>query len=447
MAISKQPILKVGIMTATKVEFVLETSFHYNTVMLSKGSYQIELKGNKLILQGTGFFTITEEDIALLPMFRTNSFLLRNVTIGRQFHWEQTEDLRFTGGLRFIREEGKIRVINTIHLEDYLKSVISSEMSANSSSELLKAHAVISRSWLLAQMEKNKSLEKTGNSIKSETITETEVIRWYDREDHENFDVCADDHCQRYHGITRIISARAMEATEETSGLVLVAESGICDARYSKCCGGITESFETNWEPQPKSYLLPVADILPLASFPTADLRKEDEATGWITSHPESFCNTSDKQILTQVLHGFDQQTTDFYRWAVTYTQEELSSVLASRSGYHFGQILRLEPIERGFSGRITRLRIIGTRRTLIVGKELEIRKWLSTTHLYSSAFVVEYGDITAGIPGKFILHGAGWGHGTGLCQIGAAVMGEKGYSFEKILTHYFHGARLQKLY
>lgn len=447
MEFTKQPILKVGIMTAAKVDFVLETSFHYNTVMLPKGSYNIELKGNKFILQGAGFFTITEEDIALLPMFRTNSFLLRNVTIGSQFHWEQTEDLRFTGGLRFIREESKIRVINTIHLEDYLKSVISSEMSANSSPELLKAHAVISRSWLLAQMEKNKSLEKTGDSIQSETITDTEVIRWYDREDHDNFDVCGDDHCQRYHGITRIISARAMEATEDTSGMVLVTESGICDARYSKCCGGVTESFETNWEPHPKSYLVPVADTLPLGSFPPADLRQENEAVQWITSHPGSFCNTSDKHILKQVLPGFDQQTTDFYRWTVTYSQEELSSMLTSRSGYNFGQILRLEPMERGYSGRITRLRIIGTSKTIVVGKELEIRKWLSATHLYSSAFVVEYGDTAHGIPGKFILRGAGWGHGTGLCQIGAAVMGEKGYSFEKILAHYFHGANLKKLY
>lgn len=447
MALTKQPILKVGIMTATKVDFVLETSFHYNTVMLPKGSYNIELKGNKFILQGAGFFAITEEDPAIIPVFRTNSFLLKHVTIGMQFHWEQKEDLRFTGGLRFVREAGKIRVINTIHLEDYLKSVISSEMSATSSLELLKAHAVISRSWLLAQMEKNKLIEKSGDSMKSETITDTEVIRWYDREDHENFDVCADDHCQRYHGITRIISARAMEATEETSGLVLVTGNGICDARYSKCCGGVTESFESNWEPLPKSYLLPVADTLPLGSFPPADLRQENEAVQWITSSPGSFCNTSEMNILRQVLPGFDQKTTDFYRWEVTYSQEELTSMLTSRSGYDFGYILRLEPLERGFSGRITRLRIIGTKKTLIVGKELEIRKWLSQTHLYSSAFVVKYGNITGGIPDKFILRGAGWGHGTGLCQIGAAVMGEKGYSFEKILAHYFHGTTLKKLY
>lgn len=447
MAINKQPFLKVGILAATQVDFVLETGFHYNKVMLTQGTYHLEIKGNKFILQGAGFFTITEEDILLLPMFRTNSFLLRNVTIGEHFHWEQTEDLRFTGGLKFIREQDKIRVINTIHLEDYLKSVISSEMSANSSTELLKAHAVISRSWLLAQMEKNKSLQKTGTANDSETITESEVIRWYDREDHENFDVCADDHCQRYHGITRIISSRAMEAAEETSGVVLVTDSGICDARYSKCCGGITESFESNWEPQPKSYLQPIADTLPLGSFPPTDLRKENEAAGWITSHPGSFCNTSDRHILSQVLPGFDQKTSDFFRWSVAYSQNELSSLVNNRSGLDFGQILRLEAAERGFSGRITRLRIIGTRRTLIVGKELEIRKWLSKTHLYSSAFVVEYGDIHDGIPGKFILHGAGWGHGTGLCQIGAAVMGEKGYPYEKILFHYFRGAILKKLY
>ncbi|MFZ5430076.1 MAG: SpoIID/LytB domain-containing protein [Bacteroidota bacterium] len=444
---TKQPILNVGIMTGSSIDFVLETSYHHNNNMLAQGSYNVELKGRKFILQGEGILIITEDEIALIPIFRSNSFLLKNVTIGIAFHWEQKEDQRFTGGIRFIRENGLIRVINTIHLEDYLKSVISSEMSANSSPELLKAHSVISRSWLLAQIEKKKLIEGKKIVFNANSISNDEIIRWYDREDHQGFDVCADDHCQRYHGITKIISAQVAEAVNDTKGEILFADGEICDARFSKCCGGISESFENNWEPLPKSYLTAVTDRKPLGTAPDIDLRHEDEAIRRIEHSPGAFCNTSDKNILSQVLPDFDQKTTDFYRWRVEYSADELSEIIREKSGFDFGKIIRLEPLERGYSGRIIRLRITGTEKTMVVGKELEIRKWLSRSHLYSSAFLAEYEEYNGEVPGRIILKGAGWGHGSGLCQIGAAVMGEKGFSYRQILEHYFRGATLKPAY
>ncbi len=444
---NKQPIINVGIMTGTHIDFVLETSYHHNNNMMAQGAYNIEQRGNKLILQGEDILVITEDDIALIPMFRTNSFLLKEVTIGIQFHWEQKEDQRFTGGIRFVKENGLIQVINTVHLEDYLKSVISSEMSGTCSSELLKAHAVISRSWLLAQIEKKKSMATSKKRFNSVTVSDNEVIRWYDREDHTSFDVCADDHCQRYHGITKIITLKVVEAINDTKGEVLESETQICDTRFSKCCGGISESFETNWEPTPKSYLSSIEDRKPLGKFPVVNLRIEEEAAKWINSSPLAFCNTTNSAILSQVLPNFDQKTTDFFRWRVEYDQTELATLIHQKSGYNFGSIINLEPLERGYSGRIARLKITGTKQTLIVGKELEIRKWLSPSHLYSSAFVVDYDELKEGIPGKIIITGAGWGHGTGLCQIGAAVMGEKGYNYKQILEHYFKGTCLKRLY
>ncbi len=444
---NKQPILHVGIMKATHIEFILETGYRVGTNIIPQGAYTIELRKGKMILQGQSFLTISEEEIILLPVFRTNSFLLKEVTIGIDFHWEQKEDQRFTGGIRFLIEQDTIQVINTIHLEDYLKSVISSEMNPNSSAELLKAHAVISRSWLIAQINKKKEIAGNISDYKSQTSTESEHIRWYDREDHQNFDVCADDHCQRYHGITKIISSTVTSAIDDTMGEILKYNDEICDARFSKCCGGISENFENNWEPLHKPYLVAIADKEPLGSSPKQKLTMEENAREWILFSPKAFCNTSDIKILSQVLPSFDQKTSDFFRWTIQYSQLELSELLTKKSRINFGNILRLEPLERGQSGRIIRLKIVGTEKNLIVGKELEIRKWLSETHLYSSAFVVDYDEIDNGIPGRFILRGAGWGHGSGLCQIGAAVMGEKGYSYDQILKHYFVGVRLEKLY
>jgi len=388
-----------------------------------------------------------KDHLQLTPVETPGTFDLKNVTIGIAFHWEQKEDQRFNGGLAFIPEGDNIRVINNVLLEDYLKSVISSEMSATASPALLKAHAVISRSWLLAQTEKRKKLSGAGKAYQTTWITPEEITRWYDREDHLHFDVCADDHCQRYHGITKILTGKAVTAVEATSGEVLMAGDEICDARFSKCCGGISESFEQVWEPEPKSYLTSISDRNPAGMPPVADLRVESEAHAWILSQPEAFCNNPHPEVLRQILPDFDRKTTDFFRWKTEYLQDEISELIKKRSGIDFGRIIRLEPLERGFSGRIVRLRITGTKQTIVVGKELEIRKWLSPSHLYSSAFVVEYGEIQDGIPETITLRGAGWGHGVGLCQIGAAVMGEMNFSYQAILAHYFKNAELVKWY
>lgn len=370
-------------------------------------------------------------------------FEVKDVVIGVGFHWERKEDQCFSGDLEIMEINGKIQVINTLPVEDYLKSVISSEMSATASLELLKAHAVISRSWLLAQINGKKKDKKA-----LPQPVEGEYIKWYDHDDHEFFDVCADDHCQRYQGITRQTTATVDEAVDATRGLVLSDENGdLCDARFSKCCGGVFEEFESCWEPVHYSYLVARRDSAIPLDFP--NLRLEAEAEKWIMERPEAFCNTSDPAILSQVLNNYDQETKDFYRWTVHYSREELSQLIKKRTGIDFGEIINLEPIERGTSGRIIKLRITGTAKTLIIGKELEIRRSLSTSHLYSSAFTVERHDIdpTTGLPASFTLHGAGWGHGVGLCQIGAAVMGAQGYSYTQILNHYYPGANLTPLY
>ena len=373
-------------------------------------------------------------------------FELKGVTIGVNFHWERKENQRFSGALHLIVENGKLTSVNVLPVEDYLLSVISSEMSATASLELLKAHAVISRSWLLAQIDKNKRITEEHEDYKAcEEGGEDEMIKWYDREDHVNFDVCADDHCQRYQGITRQSTERVRDAIKATWGEVLTYGGELCDARFSKCCGGVYEEFENCWEPKHYDYLEARRDGEDEMNFP--DLTKEAAAEEWILTSPKAFCNTTDAQILSQVLNNYDQETTDFYRWTVEYTQEELSALILRRSGVDYGQILDLQPVARGTSGRLYKLKIVGTKKTLTIGKELEIRRTLSPSHLYSSAFIVERHDVKDGVPGKFVLRGAGWGHGVGLCQIGAAVMGEKGYNYKEILLHYFINANITTLY
>ena len=344
-------------------------------------------------------------------------------------------------------ENGKLTGINVIHVEDYLTSVISSEMSATASLELLKAHAVISRSWLLVQIQKNKEIAEAQTDYSAFTQTDEELIRWYDREDHTHFDVCADDHCQRYQGITRASTDIVRQAIAATRGQVLTSEGKICDARFSKCCGGAFEEFQYCWEDIKYPYLAKQRDYR-VDSEKLPDLTQEAEAERWIRTSPEAFCNTTDKKILSQVLNSYDQETTDFYRWKVEYTQDELSALILKRSGIDYGQIIDLIPIARGTSGRLWKLKIVGTKKTLTIGKELEIRRTLSPSHLYSSAFVVDRTEVSEeGVPGRFILTGAGWGHGVGLCQIGAAVMGEQGYEYDAILLHYYIGASIDKLY
>lgn len=403
-------------------------------------------------------------------LFRTNrtdaSFALKDVTIGINFHWERKETQVFSGFLRFVVEGDRVRAINELPVEDYLQSVISSEMSGTSSLELLKAHAVISRSWLLAQMEKRKT--KAEHQAVSSVQTDEELIRWYDREDHTLFDVCADDHCQRYQGITKATSPQVGEAVRQTRGQLLMSGGDICDARFSKCCGGVVEEFQYCWEDTPKPYLKALVDRSDTSDLPDLsdfsdrsdrpdgsedshnlpDLTLEQNAERWIRTSPPSYCNTHDVRILSQVLNSFDQETTDFYRWHVTYTQSQLSKLIARKLGMDFGKIVNLVPVARGKSGRLYKLKIVGTRKTLIVGKELEIRRVLSESHLYSSAFVVDRKDIGSdGVPAAFELVGAGWGHGVGLCQIGAAVMGERGFGYDEILAHYYPGADIVSLY
>ncbi|MGV8095588.1 MAG: SpoIID/LytB domain-containing protein [Mangrovibacterium sp.] len=437
---NRQPSIQVGIMAAPEISFGLHGDF--GSDIRSNKTFHAALHGNEIILTTENRIKQTASEFYFRSSTETDFFLLMNVTIGIGFHWEQQEEQRFSGDLKLIIESGKVRAINIVPLEDYLRSVISSEMSAAGSLELLKAHAVISRSWLLAQIERSKRPQSKNSHTQN---TPDELIRWYDREDHTLFDVCADDHCQRYQGITKIISQKASDAIKATFGQILFGDHKICDARFSKCCGGISENFEHVWEPQPHSYLIRIRDTG--TATPMPDLRIEEEAEKWIRSNPPAFCNTNDKRVLSQVLPDFDQVTSDFYRWQVTYSQKELSSLILKKTGIDFGEIISLEPVERGYSARLIKLKITGTKKTLILGKELEIRRALSTSHLYSSAFVVDHLDIQNGIPQKIVLTGAGWGHGVGLCQIGAAVMGEQGYSYQEILAHYFRNTILKKLY
>ena len=385
------------------------------------------------------------ESVDLTPADADASFEVFDVTIGVNFHWQRKETQRFSGAVRIINEKGLITLINVLPVEDYLCSVISSEMSATANLEFLKAHAIISRSWVLAQIAGPACTGK--EKYQSSQISDDEIIRWYDREDHVNFDVCADDHCQRYQGVTRQTTPTVNEAVEATRGIVLTDEDGnLADARFSKCCGGVFEEFENCWEPVHHHYLSVRRDSTEPANFP--DLTVEENAREWIMSCPSAFCNTSDSRILGQVLNNYDLETTHFYRWTVSYNQEELAQLVLNRSGIDFGYIKSLEPIERGTSGRIVRLRIVGTKRTMVIGKELEIRRILSTAHPYSSAFVAVPGpEDSRGVPSSFRLYGAGWGHGVGLCQIGAAVMSADGYKYDEILRHYFPGAALTPLY
>lgn len=434
------PQVKVGIMTVPTLQFVFHEDYELDDKVVC-GMQVAEIKEDKILWKG-----VLYNEILFVPKdAESGYFELLDVTIGVNFHWERKENQSFRGALKLIIENGGITAINILSVEEYLLSVISSEMSATASLELLKAHAVISRSWLLAQIEKNKQLEEQDITYNSCKITDTEIIKWYDREDHTNFDVCADDHCQRYQGITRESTERVRDAIKATWGEVVMYNEKLCDARFSKCCGGVFERFESCWEPVHHHYLEARRDSEHPMDFP--DLTKEDVATEWILSKPEAFCNTTDKNTLSQVLNNYDQETTDFYRWEVKYSQEEISNLIKNRSGIDYGKIIDLVPIERGTSGRLTKLKIIGTERTLIIGKELEIRRTLSSSHLYSSAFIVEKEGIIDGIPSKFILKGAGWGHGVGLCQIGAAVMGEKGYDYKTILLHYFIDANINNLY
>ncbi len=442
----QEPLVSVGVVGGSVIKGCLEGGYTLDGRRV-EGDFEARLApdGNSFSLN---IGDITEATVVNFePVDDNSTFTLRDVVIGVDFHWERKEDQRFRGALTLQLIDGAVTAVNRVKVESYLESVISSEMSATASLELLKAHAVISRSWLLAQIDKNKRLDSTHTPYNSFTETADERVHWWDREDHTHFDVCADDHCQRYQGITRATTPTVAEAIAATRGEVLTDEDGVlCDARFSKCCGGVFEEFENCWEPVHHSYLEARRDTGDENDFP--DLTTESDAEEWILSRPESFCNTTDAGILSQVLNNYDQETTDFYRWKVVLTRQEIARLTRERSGIDFGEIRDLVPIARGTSGRLYRLEIVGTKQTKIIGKELEIRRALSPSHLYSSAFVVERVNPDAdGIPEAFVLHGAGWGHGVGLCQIGAAVMGAKGYDYRTILSHYFVNTLITTLY
>ena len=444
----QEPVITVGILSGKEIGFSFPKEFISSDGIAICGIQQAVYRKGKICWQEKEY-----DELSFTPQQDTSSFFeLQDVTIGINFHWERKEVQRFKGELKIIVEDDRLTAINIIPIEDYLTSVISSEMSATASLELLKAHAVISRSWLLNKLKvangKLKVIMHPDNTANFELSTlPSQLIKWYDHEAHKNFDVCADDHCQRYQGITRTSTPQAIEAVFATRGEVLMYEGEICDARFSKCCGGAFEEFQNCWENVKHPYLIGQRDSKTETRLP--DLTKEAEADKWIRTSPAAFCNTHNKQVLSQVLNNYDQETTDFYRWRVCYSQQELSELIHKRSGIDFGKIIDLIPVERGTSGRLVRLKIVGTLRTLIIGKELEIRRTLSSSHLYSSAFVVdkEYKEDEKEIPSRFILTGSGWGHGVGLCQIGAAVMGEQGYKYKEILSHYYPGSAIEQQY
>lgn len=434
-----EPQITVGILSGKEIEFSFPESFLSQEGSIVCGVQKATYRNGHICWQGKEY-----DELSFTPLHEDTSafFELKDVTIGINFHWERKEVQRFGGTLRIIIEVDKLTAVNVISIEEYLTSVISSEMSATASLELLKAHAVISRSWLMDKLYvKNQAygISRQNKTSSSSYISDSSIIKWYDHEAHTNFNVCADDHCQRYQGITRASTSQAVEAVTSTRGEVLMHDGKICDARFSKCCGGAFEEFQNCWENVPHPYLIGGRDSKTETSLP--DLTIESEAVKWIRTSPAAFCNTQDKKVLGQVLNNYDQETVDFYRWKVSYSQQELSELIRKRSGIDFGEIIDLIPVERGTSGRIIRLKIIGTLRTVTIGKELEIRRTLSSSHLYSSAFVIDKENQ------RFIIIGAGWGHGVGLCQIGAAVMGEQGYNYKEILSHYYPGSSLEKQY
>ena len=433
-----QPKVTVGI-----IDRQAEVSGHLHGDFLGEefdsltGRFSAEPKEGTIVLFNEAGRQVCRSPFLRLSALKHSTFKLFNVTIGSRFHWERKEDQTFQGDLILrSREDGTICAINEVPVEDYLTSVISSEMNPAAPMEFLKTHAIVSRSWLLAALRQEGKTEES-SPLAERTIKGGEILRWYDQEDHDLFHVCADDHCQRYQGITKIASKQAEEAVRETGGRVITYQNKICDTRYSKCCGGLTEEFNTAWHDQRVPYLKSISD----APMPLKTIGTEEQASAWILSNPEAYCNTKDEGLLEKILPDVDRETKTFFRWAVEYSREELEEILRQKSGLEFGTLQEIAPLRRGPSGRISRLKIVGTKQTIIVGKELEIRRWLSPSHLYSSAFVVTQEA------GRFIFRGAGWGHGVGLCQIGAGVMASRGFLAEDILKHYFRGVEIKKIY
>lgn len=430
------PEISVGIIHANTIYFTLDGEFAgKDNLTVAPGKHCISVNEGVLSLDG---MTIKHLPY-LTPQKDKCRFTLHDVVIGIGFHWQQKEDQLFKGALSFVIEDGKLWAVNTLSIEDYLFCVIASEMKSTSSLELLKAHAVVSRSWLMAQIEAKK---KPKTAYRDANINSATLIKWYDREDHTLFDVCADDHCQRYQGLTRANNKTVKKAIDETSGQLLIYNNEVCDARFSKCCGGMTELFESCWQPTHVDYLQSFVDnpIRPARTHDW-DLSTEEGARNWITSSPDAYCNTTNAEVLRQVLNDYDVKTTpQMYRWSISYSPQEISDLIESKCQLGLGTLQNMEVIERGPSGRIVQLKLIGSNRTVTIGKELEIRRALSSSHLQSSAFVVD-----RNAEGLFIFHGAGWGHGVGMCQVGAAVMAHRKFAYKTILYHYFRRAILEK--
>lgn len=421
--------IRVGISRGAKIEFSLNDDFIFKqNGSTTRGNFVVEFSNNGIIFDNQLFGELYFE---ALP---SSTFELKEVVIGKDFHWQQKRNQSFEGDLRIVSDGNKLVAINVVDIEKYIYSVIASEMSSTSFIELLKAHAVISRSWVLAALQSSKK-EPVAISQTDTVQDNNTYIKWYERDAHTLFDVCADDHCQRYQGIPTVKTSALIQAIEATVGEVLSYNGDVCDARFSKCCGGYTESFSACWADRELPYLISKSDSTNDLGLRLTD---ENEARRFIVSNPEMFCNTTDKSIIHQVFNDYDQQTQAFFRWQVKYSPSELSQIVCSRSGYDFGDIIDLVPLRRGSSGRLTLLKVVGTKLTMSIGKELEIRRWLSRSHLYSSAFVVDRDSES-----NFVLSGAGWGHGVGLCQIGAAVMAAKGYNYRQILEHYYDGAEI----
>lgn len=427
----KTPELLIGLLRCEKAKINFEVP------------YTEPVSGKRYL--GEYEFVPDEDTHVFVPAEGTGIFSVNNVKIGIGFHWERDCCQRFNGALVLKpADDGEMWVLNRIDIEDYLRSVIASEMNPAAPEAFLEAHAIISRSWAYAMLERRHA--DPDNEAEECVESDDTIVRWHDRADHTLFDLCADDHCQRYQGIPEANAERASEAVENTRGTVLTYEGELCDARFSKCCGGVFEEFETCWGKESHPYLAPGRDTADVDRFP--DLTRENNAEEWMMTSPKAYCNTKDAEALATVLKNYDLETTDFYRWKRDYTQQELSGLIARYSPRPLGKILNLEPVDRGPSGRIKLLKITGTEGSITIGKELEIRRWLAPTHLYSSAFIVERRDIGEdGVPGAFRLHGAGWGHGVGLCQIGAAMMSLDGLDAREILLHYYRGAKLEKLW
>jgi len=442
--VRNQPKIAVGIMDRqAEVTGCLNGYFRGDGFGPVSGRFSATALAGVIVLTGEAQLEIARSPSIRLTAMEGSTFELFRVTVGNRFHWERNEDQIFRGDLILLpRKDQTITAVNEIPSEDYLKSVISSEMNAAAPMEFLKVHAILSRSWLLAALDRKKKTKETSRTASGIAAKKGEVIRWYDREDHDLFDVCADDHCQRYQGIRKIMSAQAEEAVRETLGRVLAYRDEVCDARYSKACGGLTEDFDTAWDDKRIPYLKSISDA-PVQHPP---VKTEEEAARWILSDPEAYCHTKDESLLEKILPAFDRETKSFFRWTIEYPREELEEILQEKSGLDFGHLEKIEPLRRGPSGRIRRLKIVGSKKSMVVGKELEIRRWLSRSHLYSSAFLVEV-KYNRGRAERFAFHGAGWGHGVGLCQIGAAVMATRGSSVEEILNHYFRGVEIKKIY